>query len=174
MKLNKKGITIIELIVSVALISVIMLFMYRLLADITFQKDNEFFASLNQEQRIEIIDRIESVLAASTNIRYLSVSGNTISFKRSSGGTVDNTIKVNSSTELILYQGASTILNKWNIKGGTMSNPTCDYKTAAGKTIYECTIKVFSTNNDNQKITHRGVNVDNNNTIDDITFSIMY
>ena len=62
MKLNNKGVTIIELIVSIALISVVMLFMYRLLADVTFQKDNDYFASVNQEQRIEIIDNMRIFL----------------------------------------------------------------------------------------------------------------
>ena len=80
MKLNKKGITIIELIVSVALISVIMLFMYKLLADITFQKENDYFASVNQEQRIEIIDKIETTLASKTNIRSVIVASNNIYF----------------------------------------------------------------------------------------------
>jgi len=79
MKLNKKGLTIIELIVSIALISVIMLFMYKLLSDITFERDNDYIATLNHEQRIEIIDNIESVLNDNNaGITSYSATGKTL------------------------------------------------------------------------------------------------
>ena len=180
MKLNNKGVTIIELIVSIALISVVMLFMYRLLADVTFQKDNDYFASVNQEQRIEIIDKLETHLSSNSNIKSVTVSGRNIYFKNSYGSTlsslrveaVSGTYKV-----LTLYNGSSTssILNRWNIKGGTLDNvPYCYSRTGGGKTIVECTIEVYTTNTNNKYLYHNGKAVNNNNTVDDIVFSIMY
>ena len=61
MKLDNKGISIIELIISISLISVVMLFLYNLLSNVTFEKDDDYFASLNQANRIEIISTIEDV-----------------------------------------------------------------------------------------------------------------
>ena len=62
MKLDNKGISIIELIISISLISVVMLFLYNLLSNVTFEKDDDYFASLNQANRIEIISTIEDNL----------------------------------------------------------------------------------------------------------------
>ena len=67
------------------------------------------------------------------------------------------------------------VLNQWIIKGGTLDpNPTCEYKSAGGKVLYECTIEVYTANTNNQRYSHNGKSVNNNNTIDDIVFSVMY
>ena len=62
MKLNNKGVTIIELLVSVALVSVVLMFLYNLLANVTFEKITDFIASTNQANRIDIITTIENDL----------------------------------------------------------------------------------------------------------------
>ena len=59
MKINNKGVTLLEMLVTVALLSVMMIFMYKLLNGISFEKDNEFFSSKNQDLRVQIIDRLE-------------------------------------------------------------------------------------------------------------------
>src|SRR5574344_2183259 len=58
-KLNKKGVTLIELIISMVLISVVMVFMYRLLININNEITNSTFAIDNQQNRLEIIDTVE-------------------------------------------------------------------------------------------------------------------
>ncbi len=75
MKIGNKGLSLIEIIISIALLSTITLFMYRLLADVTFQKNNEFFASLNQENKIEIIDYFNDLFAHSNEITTALCTG---------------------------------------------------------------------------------------------------
>lgn len=38
MKINNKGVTIVELLVSLALLSVVLMFLYNLLSNVTFEK----------------------------------------------------------------------------------------------------------------------------------------
>ncbi|MBE6155702.1 MAG: hypothetical protein E7164_02990 [Firmicutes bacterium] len=179
MKLNNKGISIIELIVSVALISVIMIFMYQLLSDVNFQKDNDYFASVNQEQRIEIIDKIETTIASDVNIKSVNYSGNKIYFRSAVGGSVIYTLQVLADGEgkytILEFAKGSTILNKWNIKGGTLSTtPKCEIVRTYDKTLHECNIEVYTKNTNNMIYYHNGRLIDNNNTIDDLVFSVMY
>lgn len=62
MMLNKKGTSLAELIVSVALISIVMIFMFRLLIDLNNEQVNNNFAIDNQIVRAEIIRMIENDL----------------------------------------------------------------------------------------------------------------
>ena len=50
--------------------------MYRLLADISFQKDNEFFASMNQETKVEILDYMHSNFSHNKNVRRVACTNN--------------------------------------------------------------------------------------------------
>ena len=61
-KLNKKGTSLTELIVSVALLSVVLIFMFRMLTDLNNEITNDVFATDNQVIRAEIIKEIESDL----------------------------------------------------------------------------------------------------------------
>ena len=56
--LNKKGTTLAEVIISIALISVVLVFMIRLLIDLNNMETNTNFASANQMTRAEIIRMI--------------------------------------------------------------------------------------------------------------------
>lgn len=58
MKLNNRGITLIELLISVALISVVLLFLYSLLDDVSNDVNSPDFAIENQTTRFEIINYI--------------------------------------------------------------------------------------------------------------------
>ena len=62
MKLNNRGVTLIELIVSVVLVTVIMGLMYKLILDVNNMQNNDTFASKNQLKRNEIIKTIENDL----------------------------------------------------------------------------------------------------------------
>lgn len=160
--LNNKGLTIIELIISVALISVVMLFMYKLLSDVSFEKDNDFFASLNQSQRIEIIDAIES--AVMKNTKSYSRSGNySITF---TNGTVSSTLSINSLNKKTITFTSGTNNSIWNMNAGEILGIiTCNEAASNEYIVVECKIPIYTTNtSDNQ---------DNNNTIDDIAFSFI-
>ena len=54
-KLNNKGTTLIELIISIVLISVVIEFMFRLIIDLNNEQENNDFAVENQINRAEAI-----------------------------------------------------------------------------------------------------------------------
>ncbi len=68
MKINNKGVTIVELLVSLALLSVVLMFLYNLLSNVTFEKNTDFIANSNQANRIDIIITIENDLILDNNI----------------------------------------------------------------------------------------------------------
>ena len=59
MKLNKKGITLIELIISIALISIVIMFLFRLLIDVRYSENNTDFNRANQQTRAVILKRVQ-------------------------------------------------------------------------------------------------------------------
>ena len=191
MKLNNKGVTIIELLVSVALLSVVLMFLYNLLSSVTFEKDNDFIANSNQANRIDIINTIESDLIkdSSISIDESQTTENRLVLK----GT--KTYKITITENVLSYYVGRTIQNSWKIKGATLGNINCN-KTKGGTNtsndvtecsdnpinnpsschkptssqmdsikITECTIPVYTKNVNNTK--------DNNNTLDDIIFSFI-
>ena len=191
MKLNKKGISIIELIISVALISVVMLFMYRLLADVSFEKDNDLYATLNQEQRVTMISEIEKTIRANSQIKSIvlgtGTNANKLFFKNGSGTTLYMLVVESSNTQLTLYSSYSEtkedILDRWKIQGAKIYNPTCIYDEKLSEIILvKCIFPIYTTSLSNSKYTAsfkdingttQSVTVDNNNTIDDIILSFM-
>lgn len=193
MKLNNKGVTIIELLVSVALLSVVLMFLYNLLSSVTFEKDNDFIANSNQANRIDIINTIESDLILDNNIEIDKNKDNILILKGTMKGTTTYIIVITENT--LAYYVNDIIQNTWKIKGATLGNINCN-KTKGGTNtsndvtecsdnpiknrsschkltssqmdsikITECTIPVYTKNVNNTK--------DNNNTLDDIIFSFI-
>ena len=191
MKLNNKGVTIIELLVSVALLSVVLMFLYNLLSSVTFEKDNDFIANSNQANRIDIINTIESDLILDNNIEITSIDDKKLVLK----GNQNYKIVINNDENTLAYYVNDIIQNTWKIKGATLGNINCN-KTKGGTNtsndvtecsdnpinnrsschkltssqmdsikITECTIPVYTKNVNNTK--------DNNNTLDDIIFSFI-
>ncbi|NMA50329.1 MAG: BspA family leucine-rich repeat surface protein [Mollicutes bacterium] len=173
--LNKKGLTLMEIIISVALLSLILLFMYQLLSDISFDKDNEYFASNDQNQRIEIIKTIKDEIGFSTVKNVVKVSDTTLEI------TVEVTeIKndifyiVASDKNLSIYktsQTPSNLIRAWTYYQGTFgsisfSKQECrDNNAEDCGTIYKCHLPVYTENENN--------NLNNNNIIDDIFFDFI-
>lgn len=190
MKLNNKGVTIVELLVSLALLSVVLMFLYNLLSNVTFEKNTDFIANANQANRIDIINTIEhdllndndiSIDESQTNVTRLVLKGS-------------KNYKILITENTLAYYVNNAIQNTWKIKGGKLGEINCE-NTLGGTTtsdnvtecksdsfdtpidctdnlnaldsikITECTIPVYTTNVDNSK--------ENNNTLDDITFSFI-
>ena len=186
MKLNNKGVTVIELIISVALVSVVMLFLYQMLSDITYDKENEFFASGNQVQRIEIANAIGKAIYDDKNtVTGFNDDNNNliaINMDRKEGTTSSaRTYCINYSSESGIYYVAFYYVNsnncsntkqdyqKWQLrKGYTLDTEKnlCSITSTEKYNIVECSIRVFTENTSNNK--------DNNNTLDDIVFSFKY
>lgn len=189
MKLNNKGVTIVELLVSLALLSVVLMFLYNLLSNVTFEKNTDFIANSNQANRIDIINTIETDLILDNNIEIDKNKDNILILK----GTTTYKIVITGNT--LAYYVNDSIQNTWKIKGATLGNINCN-KTKGGTNtsndvtecsdnpinnpsscrklsssqmdsikITECTIPVYTENVDNSK--------ENNNTLDDITFSFI-
>ena len=176
MKLNKKGVSIIELIISVTLIALIMLFMYRLLSDITFEKDNDTFAFLYQEQRVTIIKRVEKRIGDAAGIKSITASDYNINFSNGSS----NVYKLSySSSKLTLTDASGNVLESWTYSGNglSFSKASCKNKSLTNGTIYECTYKIYTQNDSNRdyvyKFNGKNVNIANNNIIDDLTFTFV-
>lgn len=193
MKLNNKGVTIIELLVSVALLSVVLMFLYNLLSSVTFEKDNDFIANSNQANRIDIINTIESDLILDNNIEIDKNKDNILILKGTMKGTTTYKIVITENT--LAYYVNDSIQNTWKIKGATLGNINCN-KTKGGTNtsndVTECSDnpiknrsschKLTSSQMDSIKITECSIPVytknvnntkDNNNTLDDIIFSFI-
>lgn len=56
---NNKGITLIELIVSIALITIVIMFLFRLMVDVQYSENNTDFNRANQQTRAIIIKTIQ-------------------------------------------------------------------------------------------------------------------
>ena len=60
MKLDNKGITLVELIVSIALISIVIMFLFRLLVDVRYSDNTTDYNRDNQQKRATIIKYIQT------------------------------------------------------------------------------------------------------------------
>ena len=60
--MNKKGFTLMEIIVSVALLSIVMLLLFQLMIDLEYEDSHSSFAKDNQIKRSTIIKRVEKDL----------------------------------------------------------------------------------------------------------------
>ena len=56
---KKRGFTIIEIIISVALISVVMLFLFQLLTDVEFEATHPMYAKENQVVRVSVMRSVQ-------------------------------------------------------------------------------------------------------------------
>lgn len=63
--MNKKGITLVEIIISIGLISLVMLFLFNLLIDMQYEEDHASFAKENQLNRAAIIKNVQEDFAES-------------------------------------------------------------------------------------------------------------
>ena len=81
-KLNNKGNTLIELIISIALMSVVLVSMIRLLVDLNNTNTNSVYAKNNEVVRSEIIRAIETDL---NNYKLITANNNTIVYKSVDG-----------------------------------------------------------------------------------------
>jgi len=98
--LNKKGLTILELLVSIALISVVMIFLFNLLTDLMYSDDYASFAKRNQTNRAAIITAIEKDFISKelTDVKY---GNNKITFYYYDGSTCDLYVTKSGSTNAI-------------------------------------------------------------------------
>lgn len=196
MKLNNKGVTIVELLVSMALLSVILMFLYNLLSNVTFEKNSDFIASANQANRIDIIMTIEDDLLKDNNVIIVSKYDNDLilkgTLKKYRITLVDNNLAYYVSE---LSRDNWQIQNTWEIKNGTLGKIDCgntnmsslesnvnasECKSGSANSNLTCRDVINSYESiviTECKIPVYTTNVnntqDNNNTLDDIIFSFI-
>jgi len=116
--LNKKGTSLMELIISIALISVILVFIMRLLVDLNNMETNNDYAKNNQLIRAEIIRAIENDLNTKTitDIDDIGSSRSNLiinfTFKEGSSSSItatENTLE---------YTNSNGELRRWTLEEG--------------------------------------------------------
>lgn len=163
--LNKKGSSLVELVISIALMSVVLVFMMKLLVDLNNTETNNSYAKKNEVIRSEIIRMIGNDL-----------NENILSEVRTSTSTNGNELKIgfsfnNKTSEIIVDNNTLTYTNakgqtrKWTLKQGEFNTSCVDYKMGEedGYATFEIGIQVHTSNDLNNKT--------NNNILDDILIS---
>ena len=165
--MNKKGTTLAELIISIALISVVLLFMIKLLIDLNDSETNNTYAKDNQINRAEILRMIGNDLN-NKNIASINDSGSNetklvinIEFTDRTSSTIE------AEEKKIKYTDSDGKNRTWNIEGGTIYTKKANVyymkdNNDSGKNYYSLSIDIeIHTTNEKNKLC-------NNNTLDDI------
>lgn len=164
-KMNKKGSTLLELVISIALISVILVFLTRLLIDLNNTETNNVYAVSNQINRAEILRMIENDLNNNT-ISNINSSNSTndkliieFSFKN------DKTSIITATKDKLTYKSSSDETRTWTMKNAKIYTKQANVQYLNDEEIYtlQIDIEVHTQNEKNM--------FGNNNIIDDILIS---
>lgn len=165
--MNKKGTTLAELIISIALISVVLLFMIKLLIDLNDAEANNTYAKDNQINRAEILRMIGNDLN-NKNIASINDSGsNETKLVINIEFTDRTSSKIEAEEKKIKYTDSDGKNRTWNIEGGTIYTKKANVyymkdNNDSGKNYYSLSIDIeIHTTNEKNKLC-------NNNTLDDI------
>ncbi len=165
--MNKKGTTLAELIISIALISVVLLFMIKLLIDLNDAEANNTYAKDNQINRAEILRMIGNDLN-NKNIASINDSGSNETKLVINIEFTDRTIStIEAEEKKIKYTDSDGKNRTWNIEGGTIYTKKANVyymkdNNDSGKNYYSLSIDIeIHTTNEKNKLC-------NNNTLDDI------
>lgn len=163
-EMNNKGSTLLELIISIALISVILVFMVRLLVDLNDSETNNKYAKKNQVIRAEILRTIENDLQNKiiTDIRDNSTTSNLIITFKFDGNKESN---INVLKDKLTYKNTDGKTRTWTLKEGYFDITQSPVDFSQDENIYSLIIDipVYTTNEFNTK--------NNNNLLDDILVS---
>lgn len=172
MKLNNKGMTLIELLISLALISFVMVFLLQMLENVRNDSLNDDFAISNQSIRDEIIYTIEKDLLNESDFDIINncnsndLSTCTINITSNSSITISkDTVKEDKENKTYYYL---TYNNNDNIHKWQMKDATIDTNVDIIKNNNYAIIKIKIYN----EIFNELNNINNNNTLDDIEISL--
>lgn len=166
MKLNNKGVSLMELLVSIILIGIVLVFLFQLLVDLKDETSNNEFAFDNQVNRAEIIKTIQNDLdkILLKDIKIYD-SGRDISLLYYYNGAPSVTsLDVSSSFSSLTYRDVDGNKNVWTLKNASFGSCVDFYAYKLNnKMFYKINIKVYTGNENNS--------VEKNNPIDDIEIS---
>ena len=157
--LSKKGSTLLELVISIALISIVLVFLMKLLVDLNNTETNNVYAKDNQINRAEIIRTIENDGSTSDNLKIK------FTFKN------NKTSSINATENKFTYKDTNNNTRSWTMDGGKLYTYKAylNYSEDAIEDVINRTytlqinIQVHTTNDKNK--------FGNNNLLDDILIS---
>ena len=167
-KLNNKGNTLIELIISIALMSVVLVSMIRLLVDLNNTNTNSVYAKNNEVVRSEIIRAIETDL---NNYKLSNI--NDLSNEESAGAVKINLIFkgrhaiITAKKNTIVYKSVDGKVRRWTMKDCEVYTDKANliFSVDEKKNIFTLQIDIeIHTNNDKNTMGY-------NNLLDDILIS---
>ena len=134
MKLSNKGISLIELLISIVLIGVVLIFMFQLMVDLKNETNNNDFAYNNQVNRTEVIYNIQNDLLLYTlegiedksaeNIEivfyFKGLNERKSSKLTSTYETKTNILNEEEKTYYLTYESVIGEKHKWEMKGAAI------------------------------------------------------
>lgn len=161
--LNKKGSSLVELVISIALMSVVLVFMMKLLVDLNNTETNNSYAKKNEVIRSEIIRMISNDLNENNLDAVSSKNGSSLEIKIEFSNKQTSEIKVDNNT--LTYTSVAGKTRKWTLKQGKFNTSCIDYKgrDENGLIAFEIGIQVHTSNDLNNEMS--------NNILDDILIS---
>ena len=163
--LNKKGVTLAEVIVSIALISVVLVFMVKLLIELNNAETNTTYAKNNQITRAEILRTINNDLLSKTLVGISDSGSNedllVVTFQFSDN--MSSVIRASSNT--LEYTNSGGDIRAWDMDECSIYVNLADVYYTKDQNIFTMTIdiEVHTLNERNDK--------EFNNPIDDISIS---
>lgn len=161
--MNNKGSSLLELIISIALISVILVFMVRLLVDLNDSETNNKYAKKNQVIRAEILRTIENDIQNKTltYVEDLSTSSNLI--VKFYFDDLQSSLSV--LKDKLTYKDTNDKIRTWTLKEGSFNINEADVFFSYDENIFSFVIdiEVYTNNEFNTQ--------NNNNLLDDILIS---
>ncbi len=134
--LNKKGMTLVEIIVSIGLISIVMIYLFNLLIDIQYESNHPSYAKDNMITRATIIKTIQKDLLDNElyKIDTFHVNNSVMFTFLTKENTIfgnmtvtENSITYNDETWLLDSNNEDEIYDIENIKLNTSPTNTCTY-----------------------------------------------
>lgn len=174
MKLDNRGMTLIELLISIVLIGIVLVFLFQLMLDIKNETDNNNYAYNNQINRIEAIYTIENDLEKNTLVGIEDVSSNrnmaiNFHYKKDSGTSTaklwfEKVEEENENKYYLRYTNFNNEKYSWEMKGVTEINPcgsfTYYFDNVSNNYYFKLHIDVYTEHESNTK--------NKNNVVDDI------
>jgi len=114
--MNKKGFTLVELVISVGLISVVMLFLFHLLNDMQYEEAHASFAKDNQVNRTTIIHTVQKDFMAKDLLDATLITG--AGYKEIDFLFQDTTTTLTIYQDRVAYRGLDGNSEVWLLEKG--------------------------------------------------------
>lgn len=159
-RLNKKGFTLVELLISIILVSVVIGFISKLILEINNQKNNDDYARKNQFNRAEMIQKIENDFINLKLVKIEGIQETTENIKLNFYFSDNTTKSLEVYEDYIRYDN-----QKWSIENAKYDNQKLNVYYNEDDNYFTLIINVlvYTDNSRNDTV--------NNNNLDDINLT---